>query len=128
MARGKRVAFAADFETTTDPDDCRVWLWGIAPVEEPTAQAWGTSLDSFIHKISKASSVVSFHNLKFDGTFIIDWLLKHDYEHFEGDYAGEPGSFKTLISDMGKFYSFTVYWTSGKITEFRDSVKKSQCR
>ena len=20
--------YAADFETTTDPDDCRVWTWG----------------------------------------------------------------------------------------------------
>lgn len=127
-SRKAKVAYAADFETTTDPDDCRVWLWGIAPIEAPSQQAWGTSIESFIHRITKADSVISFHNLKFDGTFILDWLLKNDYTHFQGDYAGEEGSFKTLISDMGKFYSITVYWFNGKVTEFRDSVKKSQCR
>ena len=119
----------ADFETTTDPDDCRVWAWGLANVD--TAQtSWdvemGIDIDSFIARISKMPSVVYFHNLAFDGIFILDYLFRHGFEHVStgpsrGLYKGE---FSTLISNMGAFYSMTIVWPSGHRTEFRDSYKK----
>jgi hypothetical protein len=84
----------------------------------------GTSLDDFIDRVCDSNTVCYFHNLRFDGRFIIDWLLKNGYEHKEGPGGIAPGLFKTLISDMGSFYSITVKWLSGFQTEFRDSVKK----
>lgn len=84
----------------------------------------GTSLDDFIDRVCDSNTVCYFHNLRFDGRFIIDWLLKNGYEHLEGHGGIAPGLFKTLISDMGSFYSITVKWMSGFQTEFRDSAKK----
>ena len=118
-----------DFETTTKADDCRVWAWGLANVE--TAQtSWdvemGTDIDSFIARVSRMPSVVYFHNLAFDGIFIIDYLFRHGFEHLESTSQSGPRKmeFTTLISNMGAFYSMTVHWPSGHRTEFRDSYKK----
>lgn len=118
-----RANYVADFETTTDPDDCRVWAWGLALVDEPDFVELDIDLFSFIERISEHNSACYFHNLKFDGHFIIDWLLKNGFKHTT-DRGIPRGHFRTLISDMGKFYSMTVTWWNGHQTEFRDSLKK----
>lgn len=121
----KRVNYVADFETTTDPLDCRVWGWGLADIERPEDVEIDTTIDYFIERVSVENSNCYFHNLKFDGHFIIDWLLKNGYVHVGGEEKNAtPGTFKTLISNMGKFYSMTVRWNNGSTTEFRDSLKK----
>lgn len=84
----------------------------------------GIDITSFIARVAKHNSNVYFHNLKFDGMFILDWLLKHGYQHVQSDAIKGNGTFKTLISDMGRFYSITVKWQNGNITEFRDSLNK----
>lgn len=116
----------ADFETTTDPLDCRVWSWGMVSTNNPNYEdvEVGTSIDTFMERISQHNCNIYFHNLKFDGFFILDWLLKHEYKHVQSDMVKRPGTFKSLISDMGKFYSITVKWDNGNTTEFRDSLKK----
>lgn len=117
--------YAADFEATTNPDDCRVWLWGLANIDTPDRVQHGTSLKSFLATISTRRSTIYFHNLKYDGHFIIDYLLKNGFTHIvSDDDALKPKTFKTLISDMNKFFSITVQWTDKGKTEFRDSVKK----
>jgi hypothetical protein len=112
----------ADFETTTDPEDCRVWAWGLADIFVDNSFVHGNSIESFIEYISKFNSHIYFHNLAFDGSFILDWLLNNKYWHT--DKAFRKGSFSTLISRMGKFYSISVVWRNGNKTEFRDSFKK----
>lgn len=112
----------ADFETTTDPNDCRVWLWAVASVTEERVLARGEDILSFVQWISQRSSTVSFHNLKFDGFFILDWLLNNGYTWKEKWPAERQ--FTTMISDMGQFYSITVHWGNGQKTQFRDSFKK----
>lgn len=124
LSRKARVNYAADFETTTDPEDCRVWLWGIANLDDPNKVDHNIDIDSFLEYISNRNSNCYFHNLKFDGHFIIDRLLKLGYAHVVNETYAEPMTFKTLISDMGSFYSITVRWSNGFTTEFRDSAKK----
>lgn len=69
--------WAADFETTTkanlDKDGCvRVWLWSLVGVEHGE-KFYGTDLKSFLSKIkSLRCKRLFFHNLKFDGRFIVD--------------------------------------------------------
>lgn len=75
-------------------------------------------------RISDENSACYFHNLKFDGHFILDYLLNAGFKHVEGQGGIQPKTFKSLISDMGKFYSITVRWENGNNTEFRDSLKK----
>ena len=115
----------ADFETTTDPDDCRVWGWGLCDVPEtPELQPLvelGTDIDGFLARLSRlGGAVVWFHNLRFDGQFVVDRLLKTGYRYAE---TGRR-TFSTLISRMGKWYSVTIRFDNGTIIELRDSLKK----
>jgi hypothetical protein len=125
----KRITYVADFETTTVEVDCRVWGYGIVALPENhdtlelDAVSVGTTIDDFIDEISTHNNVVYFHNLKFDGRFILDWLLKNGYEH-QTEGPAIPGCFKTMISNMGRFYSVSVKWENGSTTEFRDSYNK----
>ena len=121
----KRLNYVADFETTTSPDDCRVWLWGLIPVQENVEfedMDYGISIDTFADRLNKDNTIVHFHNLAFDGCFILDWLLKNGYRWVESH--ARPGDFTTLISKTKKFYSIKVKWLEGGSTEFRDSLKK----
>jgi hypothetical protein len=121
----KRLSYMADFETRTREDNCSVWLWGISPVDNPEILDWGITLEGFLEYVQQESSIVYFHNLKWDGHFIVDYILKNGYTHRADSGRGmEPGQFRTLISGMNKWYSVTVTWMNGKVTEFRDSLKK----
>lgn len=87
---------------------------------------WDTDIDSFIEHISSYSSTTYFHNLRFDGRFILDWLLRNGYTYLsvERNKPQPKGTFSALISEMNKFYSITIRWKTGYITELRDSAKK----
>lgn len=102
-----------------------MWAWGITNVLHPAEDIdYGTDIQSFVDWVSADNTTCYFHNLKFDGMFILDYLLNKGYEHSTDQGHTGKGTFKTLISAMGMFYSLTVYWRSGKMTEFRDSLKK----
>lgn len=115
----------ADFETTTQLDDCRVWAWGITNVDT-AANAWdvemGTDIESFVDYAAHIPGTIYFHNLAFDGMFIIDYLFRQGFVYV--DKYPRHGEFTTLISNMGAFYSITVHWKNGNRTEFKDSYKK----
>lgn len=99
-----------------------MWCWGSMSVHDYGDYATGTDIDSFFEWSSKNSSVTYFHNLAYDGSFIIDALLRRGYVHVRN--RPESGmSFSTLIDGTGKFYSITVNF-DGHITEYRDSFKK----
>lgn len=123
----KRLSYVADFETTTDPADCRVWGWGlvdIARAESPDDVRIGGDMATFVEVMESLSpAIVYFHNLKFDGHFIIDYLYRQGFKLQRGDSQGK-GEFSTLISSMGEWYTITVRWKNGHRTEFRDSLKK----
>lgn len=129
LSKKTRVDYTADFETTTDPEalPVRVWSWGLVKNENASLEnvELGTDIDSFIARIQRHNCKVYFHNLAFDGKFILDWMFKHGYVYTDKRISIEPGEFKTTISGMGgKFYSITVRWANGKTTEFWDSAKK----
>lgn len=112
----------ADFETTTDPEDCRVWAWGLANVSDVPWFKHGNSLPSFINMLASVDSYVYFHNLAFDMYFILDWLLNNGFEHTTGKVR--RNTFSTLIDRMGKAYTIDVVWANGHKTQFRDSLKR----
>ena len=119
--------FTADFETATwDPDETWVWAWALCDIEDPSHVEVGNSIDDFFKRIKKeANPYIYFHNLKFDGEFILYYLMKNGYEHVESREK-RNNTFSTLISDMGLFYSIEVYFEVGKKTKkvtFIDSLK-----
>ena len=121
--------FACDFETTTDLDDCRVWAYAICEIGDPDNFIYGNSLDEFMEwcQNPKENYLCLFHNLKFDGEFILSWLLKNGYQYVTDKKNRHDQSFTTLITDMGQFYAIEVYFKVkgrkvNKVT-FHDSLK-----
>lgn len=54
--------------------------------------------------------ILYFHNLKFDGEFIMYYLLKNGYKWVKDKKEKENKTFTTIISDMGQFYSIEIYF------------------
>ena len=131
------LMYACDLETyvSKNPSEQEsTWVWSSSG-----AEINGT--DIFLHhdlgetfryftNIRKNVKIF-YHNLKFDGAFWIDFLLK-DLK-LEQAYKDEIGwltnkdmpcnSFKYLISDMGQWYSITIKTFYGKTIEIIDSLK-----
>ena len=114
----------ADFETTVEPDclETRVWLWGIGDIDNELFLSHGTDIKSFLTAVS-SHKICYFHNLAFDGSYILDWLLRNNFVHTTNRKLPRL-TFSTLISAQGKWYSLKVAWGNGNTTEFRDSLKK----
>ena len=139
--------YTADFETTTDENDCRVWAWGVCSIDNPDVFIHGNNLETFIDFIANAkNSTFYFHNLKFDGEFIIAHLFENGFKHIVVEKPGvknsdkrskkdfinyskyeTPKAFTTLISDKGQFYAMKVIFEKtgkkSKTAQIYDSLK-----
>lgn len=104
--------YTADFETTTTEEDCRVWAYAICEVGNPDNFIYGNNMDDFIAWCADPThnDVLYFHNLKFDGEYIIHWLLTHGYEFVKDKKERRDNTFTTLITDMGQFYSIEIWF------------------
>lgn len=106
------IAYTADFETTTDEKDCRVWAYSICGINDPTEFYYGNNFEDFIEFCAnpKINYTLYFHNLKFDGAFIMTWLLENGYKYISDRNEKADQTFTTLITDMGQFYSIEIYF------------------
>lgn len=103
------MLYTADFETITDPLDCRVWAYGICEIGNPDNFIYGNSIDGFMQWCRQQGSVTTyFHNLKFDGEFILYWLFQNGFKFVENRRDLDTNTFTTLISDKGQFYSMEI--------------------
>lgn len=124
------MEYSADFETTTDPADCRVWAWCVCEIGNPDALHYGVELDTFMEFCREHGGTYYFHNAAFDCEFILHWLLTHGFERSD---KPKTRTFDTLISAMGKFYQMKVcFEKKGKkkavSCTFKDSLKKLPMR
>lgn len=115
------IYYAADFETNNHKDDCRVWSYGLLNIYDDTDYTDGIDLDDFMRKILHKSCTVYFHNLKFDGSFILNWVFRHGYEWTDNRKL-DNNQFSTLISDMGQWYSIKIKH-KGQTVRIYDSLK-----
>lgn len=120
-----RKKYVSDFETTTKEDDCRVWAYGCMEIGNKKNIKIGTKIEDFMDWCKKEKCDIYFHNLKFDGSFIVNWLLHNGYTHSDD---GLPMTFNTIISNMGQWYMIDIcYGYKGKKklhTKIYDSLKK----
>lgn len=129
--------FVADFETcdsqktykidntTGEPIKYqRVWLAGYKNLKTMES-TYFTSLDDFMEDIlgrqSNTHREYAFHNLKYDGSYIIPWLFKNDYEVSIGKPS--PGQFSVLVDDRNNWYSITIQATKRRKITLWDSLK-----
>lgn len=124
-----KLCYAGDFETTTDENDARVWAYSLCNVDDPSEFIYGNSIDEFFEVCADYlhNYKIWFHNLKFDGIWIISYLLSHGYTWINDRKDKADKTFTTLIGNMGQFYSIVVYFKvknhhTNKV-EFYDSLK-----
>ena len=118
----------ADFECiTTAPT--RVWGWYMCEIGNLKHNYKGTDIKSFLETIIKIKpEKCYFHNLRYDGSFILDYLLKHKCK-VSNDRKLNINDLKPLISVDGSWYS--IDWVTGydkkarhyTVTKFVDSLK-----
>lgn len=136
--RTSRV-FVGDFETTVydGQTDTEVWASALVEMDTEDVMVFGSidSTFSFL-QAQKENIIVYYHNLKFDGSFILSYLLTElnyeqaydiiDEEKFivqwRDDKYMKNKQVKYQISAMGQWYKIVVK-THNKFIEFRDSVK-----
>ena len=131
--------FSADFETTVYDGQTYTEVWAAAIVELGTenVQLFHSIGDFFKYIRSlKCNCRISFHNLKFDGAFIMDYLIntmkynpsiektgngKYDvkFKHRKDMVNRE---YELMVSALGSWYTITVMMDKYMI-EFRDSLK-----
>lgn len=123
MERGIALKYTADFETTTNVKDCRVWAWALCEINDKNTIKMGIDIESFIASIKKLRSpTLYFHNLKFDGYFIVDYLLKNGFKFVE-KLEKEPKTFTTVITEVGAWYNITIQFTRANKCTIYDSLK-----
>lgn len=116
--------YTADFETTTDPDDCRVWAFAICDLDNPESLIFGNSIDRFFEVCrSLPNCRIYFHNLAFDGSFMMDWMLRNGYTWCEDTFPRYDRTFTTIISDMNMLYAIRVNFGRGHTVTYWDSLK-----
>src|SRR5690625_1642092 len=106
--------WVADFETTQPQGDetfTRVWCWALAEVtnDDNPLTYYNLTIDDFMELVGKQNMKIWFHNLNFDGGFIIDWLLRRDDMGFTVD-TPKPGQWSLLASFTNELYQIKVVW------------------
>lgn len=131
--------YAGDFETTVykGQEHTEVWASGCIELftEEPHIfHSIEEQFDYFLEQ--KCNIIVYYHNLKFDGSFWLDYLIvQKGYQQAykqTGEYVTDiewipdkdmPNeSVKYTISDRGQWYTIKIK-KSRHLIEFRDSLK-----
>lgn len=125
--------FACDFETTVFEGQTDTSVWSSASVELYTEDVHIQGcIEDFLSYIfsQKGNIICYFHNLKFDGAFIIDALM-NKYHFVQARKDNEwlkksempLNSFKYLISEFGQWYTIFIKNNKNKTIEIRDSLK-----
>lgn len=138
--RGKAVQkthmFVADFETCDTSDifatdeakgtiyNQRVWLAGFKNLETMKS-TYFYDLSSFMTSIlsrgTNQNTEYAFHNIKFDGSYIIPYLMKNGYTlSYE---KPEPNQFTVLVDEMNNWYSIVIQVTKRRNVTLWDSLK-----
>lgn len=118
--------YVDDFETINNMDDCRVWLWASVECMWGTVET-GTDIDSYFNYVISHPGIHFFHNLKFDGNFIVWQLLIDGFEWVKWDWETlkslKKTQFSTIISSDNLWYSIAMKTYSGRLVQFFDSSK-----
>lgn len=132
--RGKKyLTFVGDFETTVMPGQTSTEVWASALVQVGTEDVVIlNSIEATFDylKLLSRSCIVYYHNLKFDGSFWMAYLLKRGYvngiDQVSGDWKKtkdlKDGEMTYTIADTGEWYKLT-FRVGKRSIELRDSYK-----
>lgn len=140
----KKVHFdevhVCDFETTVYDGQTSTEVWAAASVQLNTedVKIFGSIEELFEYlKSRKCNLIAYFHNLKFDGAFWLDFLIKKlnlkqaldivqdgdkEIKTWRKQVDMDNDTFEYTISDKGMWYTVTIK-TNNQYIELRDSLK-----
>lgn len=114
----KNNIYFADFETLTfDSDDYKklghtdVYMWCI--LKDENDYYIGYSLDDFFNCITHYLSpynIIYFHNLSFDGNFIIKWLFRNNFRFIKDGKVNKNQKCFTIFNKGKSIYKIEVNW------------------
>lgn len=138
MRKSTKV-FVGDFETTVYEGqiDTQVWASAVVEIGTEDVKIFGSIDATFEYLFEQDFNIrIYYHNLKFDGSFWLSFLLKLGYKQAytklndEGtlvewlDNKDMPkNSFRYSISSKGQWYVITIRTEKNNIIEIRDSLK-----
>lgn len=129
--------YVGDFETTVYKNQTRtdVWASAIVPMFTEDVKILHSIGDTWDYlKTLKGNIVIYYHNLKFDGSFWLDYFIKvlelkqayikyDDFNYvWQTNKEMQNNSFRYSITDKGHWYTITVK-VQNRTIEFRDSLK-----
>ena len=135
----KFKTFVGDFETTVYEGQKHTEVWASAIVElySEDVKIFKSIDETFEYlSVMKDNVIVYYHNLKFDGSFWLSYLLvdrnfKQAYNktgerindvEWQQEKEMKNNTFKYSISDKGQFYTIIIK-VNNKFIEIRDSLK-----
>ena len=139
--------YVGDFETTVyrGQTDTEVWASAIVQFNSEDVHIFHSIEETFNYIKTLGNCCIYYHNLKFDGSFWIDYLVREAgftqaYENYDsyiqsilkGEQCDNPESirdknmpnksFNYIISEMGQWYAIKIK-INQHIIELRDSMK-----
>lgn len=136
------IRLVGDFETSVyeGQSSTEVWSFAICEIgnEEPEnvlvyTSIWEGLLQLFhISETEDDDIDIYFHNLRFDGSFLLDYFLRvagwknafnSETKDFYKDKEMKPYTIKYVVSDMGQWYNITLKLPTGHFIRFKDSLK-----
>ena len=140
MQKARRWLYlVGDFETTVyeGQTSTEVWASAVVPLYTEGVEIFHSIDETYNYLTSlKRDIICYYHNLKFDGSFWLHYLLKtkhfkqaliqpdpnSDYVRFKETDEMEQNEIKYSISDRGQWYTITIC-TGKRVIELRDSLK-----
>lgn len=124
-AREKRI-WAADLETTTETDwreegEVRCYLWHARRLFSEE-EASGTNIESLLDFLHHQADTVWFHNVKFDGSFILDAILRNGWKYGGVQERKQP-RYDHIVTDTGQWMRLVLKF-GDHVVKIQDSAKK----
>lgn len=121
------MLYECDLETTKNADgSMRAWLIDACEIADGFKHTTFDTLDSFMHWAEDEAFyrdiVLYWHNLKFDGSYLVNWL--HDNGYKWASKATEPMTYSVLVTERNQWFMGSMVTQDGYTIEFRDSLKK----
>lgn len=119
--------WAADFECTTEVDYkrdglVRCYLWHARSLTEDKEDL-GYDVASFIEFCKRKDvKTVWFHNLKYDGSFILSYILNQGCEQTAKQNKGQF-SYDHIVTDTGQWMQLKLMF-GNHVVKINDSAKK----
>jgi hypothetical protein len=133
--------YVADFETCDGEKEYKldvktgnmiyeqkVWLAGfknLATMESTYFYNIEDFMSAILARGDNSNTEYAFHNIKFDGSYIIPWLLHNGYQ--STTTKPQPQEFSVLVDDRNAWYSITIQVTKRRKVTLWDSAKLFPC-